>query len=95
MSCVCQEQTKQDQHEWTLEAAREKGHLIKRVTKVKERKQWKEVFKRNMLSMEFRYLSRSASALHTHTLTHTHTHTLLQGHATQCFRHVSDTSAVH
>ncbi len=46
--------------EWSLHILHivigDKGQWIKKVTKVKESKQWKEVFRRNLLHMEFRCL---------------------------------------
>ncbi len=50
---VSPEQTKQERHPETLEAVGDKGQSMKKVTKVNESKQWKEVFRRNLLSMEF------------------------------------------
>ncbi len=44
---------KQDRHQEILETAGDKGQWIKRVTKVNESKDWMEVFRRNLLSMEF------------------------------------------
>ncbi len=52
ISYVSPEQTKYDRHQETLEAEADKNQRFRNVTKVNESKQWKEVFSRNLLSME-------------------------------------------
>ncbi len=52
------EQTRQDRYQETLEAAGDKGQRIKKATNLmKVINAWKEVFRRNLLSMKFRYHS--------------------------------------
>ncbi len=54
ISYINPEQTKQDQYQETLEAARDKDQCIKNVLKKRMRViKWKEVFRRKVFSMEF------------------------------------------
>ncbi len=53
ISYVSPEQTKQEQHLETIEAARDKGQWIEKVTKMNESKQWNEVIRRSLPSPQF------------------------------------------